>query len=180
MSTQAHPSETAGGQTAERPNAAPPDASDARRVVRRLTQANNLAVFAIVCTGLAAVALVQTVWHGTSERLGFFGPLTWLRLLLPLGALLLTAVVTQRTVGRLARSGVEVGLVEAAPAFYRCKLLSTVLLGAAGVFSAGCLLFGHTLKDVLLALIPIVLLLLTRTSEAGLASFAAMAREESA
>lgn len=180
MSIQEHPPKAGDGPAAERPGVAPQAATDARRVVRRLTQANNLAIFAIVCTGLAAVALVQTVWRGPSEPQAFLGPLTWLRLLLPLAALLLTAVMTQRTVRRLSRSGAEVGLEEVTPAFYRSKLLSTVLLGAAGVFSAGCLLVGHTLKDVLLALIPIVLLVLTRTNEAGLASFAAMAREESA
>lgn len=141
-----------------------------------------MAIFMVACVALAAVALAQTIWRERFQPPAPLGALTWLRLALPFAAMLVTGILTQTALNRFVaetRAGnVRVTLEHAAPVFYRGKLAATLLFGLTGAFSAACLVAGHTVKDVLLALLPIVLLLITRPSEAGLAAFALLAHEK--
>jgi hypothetical protein len=176
--------EQASGPTAD-PHPGSVARQDPNALIDRLVRINNLAIFAVFCTGLLAVALVQTVWHGQKRpQPPPLGILTWLRLALPMLGLLMTALVTHRAMSRLAvwsrKAGQLLTLETAAPAFYRSKLAATLMHAAAGVFAAACLVVGHRVSDVLLALLPIVMLLITRTNLGGLTAFTSLARETAA
>lgn len=142
------------------------------QLVHRLVRINNLMVFLVVCTALICVALVQSSSFFRAQRPPWLPLLTWLRIGLPVVALILTAVFTQRALSVYLRglAGRPVSVDSIAPAFYRCKQVSMGLLFAAALFAAVCLLFGHRVADILLVVMPLGLLLIARPSMAGLLS----------
>lgn len=139
-------------------------------IVRRLIRLNNLLVFALVAAGLIGLAVART-WGAQRPGAAVGSLLLWARIVLPSAALVITAVVTQRALAAAARDLDEpVCAVSIAPVFDRCKRASMWMLAAAGVLAGGCLALGTT-KDLLLAAVPLVLLLITRPSEQGFLSF---------
>lgn len=93
--------------------------------------------------------------------------------MVPLAALFLTALLTRRVIAAFIRriGDVDLSLTDYLPAFSTGKRISTVLLAVAGVFASACLLFGHQTMDVLLALLPILLLLISRPNYFSLIAF---------
>lgn len=152
--------------------AADGQAASPTHLVHRLVRANNLMVFLVVCTGLICVAIVQTSPYFRGRPAAWLAVLTWLRIGVPVAALIVTAVVTQRALSAYLRglAGEPVTVDSIAPTFYRCKRVSMALLFGAALFAAVCLLFGHRTTDVILAALPLGLLLITRPSMAGLLS----------
>ncbi len=142
------------------------------QLVHRLVRTNNLMVFLVVCTALICVALVQSTSFFRAPRPRWLPLLTWLRIGLPVAALVFTAVFTQRALSAYLRGleGRPVTVDSIAPTFYRCKQVSMGLLFAVALFAAACLLLGHRLADVLLVVLPLGLLLIARPSMAGLLS----------
>ena len=166
------------------PNAPPPgsdiiEAALAREVVARLIRHNNLAIFLIVVAGLAAVAIVETQ-HLFQQRPKWMWMVTVLRIGLPILALLLTAILTSRTIDKLlAELGPRpITPTLTMPAFYFSKLASIILLTATGLICSASLIFGHRAIDIALVLIPIVLLFITRVNEHGPTVFAAFAQSQ--
>jgi hypothetical protein len=166
------------------PNAPPPgseivEAALAREVVARLIRHNNLAIFLIVVAGLAAVAIVETQ-HLFQLRPKWMWMVTTLRIALPILALVLTAVLTSRTIDKLLAELGPRPITPALtmPAFYFSKLASIILLTATGLICSASLIFGHRAIDIALVLIPILLLFITRVNEHGPTVFAAFAQSQ--
>lgn len=168
-------------ETAAARGAAIVDAALAREVVARLIRHNNLAIFLIVLAGLAAVAMVETQ-HLFPQLPAWMWLLTLLRIVLPLAALAATGLITSWSIRRLLADLGQRPVTPAAatPTFYFAKLSSIRLLLLCGLFSSACLLFGHRTLDVILAVVPIVLLVVTRVNQHGPAVFAAFVHSQRA
>lgn len=149
------------------------DAAAVRSAIARLVRLSNLAIFVIVALGLACAAFVQTT-RFFSDRQEIRGWLIGLRLIVPLAALAATAWITQRLLKAFTRrvGDIHLELADHLPLFVRCKTVSIALLTIAGLFASTCLLFSHRTMDVLLALLPIVLLVISRPTFFGLVGFA--------
>ena len=152
----------------------PAQAVLAAAVVTRIIRQNNLAIFLIIVTGLAAVAIVETQ-HLYPQHPPYLWLLTTLRIIAPILALVLTGVFTNGIIRRLLAEARDGPITPASilSAFYVAKVTSIRLLTAAGLFSSACLLFGHRTVDLVLAVIPVLLLLVTRVNQGGPAVFAA-------
>jgi len=142
------------------------------QLVHRLVRTNNLMVFLVVCTALMCLAFAQSASFLHIPRAWGAPLLTWLRIGLPVAALVFTAVFTQRALSAHLRGlgGRPVTVDSIAPTFYRCKQVSMGLLFAAALLAAACLLLGHRVADILLVVLPLGLLLIARPSMAGLLS----------
>lgn len=136
--------------------------------IERLVRTHNLAIFAVFAAALGSIMCVQAT-HA------FPTPPRWIwatraaLILLPLASLVATAAYTRRAIGRLGPGPAPDAILAA---FARSKRLSLRCLTVCGLAAALSLIAGHTVVDVLLAGISFALLLATRPSAAGLATFA--------
>lgn len=139
-----------------------------------LTRRNNLAIFLIVVTGLVSVALVET-YHLFPTPPAYLWMLTLARIIAPIAAMVLTGVVTNRGVQRLLRASPDeqVPIEQTTQVLVAAKRFSIHVLGLTGVLAAGCLLIGHRTIDVILAVVPLLLLFVTRVNASSPLVFAA-------
>lgn len=147
--------------------------------VSRLVKVHNLLIFVVFVAGLVAVGIAYDRYQRAepfeitdSMRTLLLG----LRIAAPLLALILTAMYTnwqmKRQSGRMAVGHVPPARLYGA--FLRCKVMSMLLLGLAAGLASVCLVVGHRWIDLIVALAPFILLIVTRPSTPGLQQFIRM------
>jgi len=150
------------------------------RLVAPLVRRHNLAIFMIFLAGLSAIAVVSTT-HIFPDLPGWIGYLTAVRVVLPIAALIATAIVTQSRMTSAARRarGAAIEIDDARGAFESSKNFATWSMAFCGLVAASSLLFGHRTLDIALALVPLLLMVLGRPSVAAFVTFYDLLRAES-
>lgn len=146
--------------------------------IARLVRFHNLMIFVVFLAGLIAFATAYTL-HRQRRAFelgdGWRYVLIGLRIVLPIAALVLTGLYTRWRM-RLITARIEQGTVGPTTlynSFQRCKLMSVLLLTMAGLFASVCLVLGHRWIDLILALAPFLLLVVTRPGLGGFLAYVA-------
>lgn len=143
-------------------------------VVERLIRFHNLFVF-LILGGMMGCLIVAKTFKPFGQNPEWAGWLFWPRVAFPLAALGVTGWLTSRALRRIAADMGTATEEQIAQTFYVCKRISILLLGAAGMFSALCLLVTHRNLDGLLLVGALGLLMISRPSARGYAHFVGLA-----
>ncbi len=151
----------------------------AKQVIAKLVRVHNLLFLLIVVSGLASYLIVEASGIFDQPPAGML----WFNLAciaLPVGSLIMTALVTDRMIAAHVRRCGDIAPCadESARCFQRSKIFSMALMTLSAMFAGTCLLFGHRVREVVLAVIPALLMLLTRPSDMSLANFVSLGQME--
>lgn len=141
-------------------------AANLNAAAERLIRAHNTQIFAVFIIGLACIGVRLSTQPVTIHEGAAWWTLAVLRVALPILAMVITGIVTNRLLKRFAVAHPDgYAVPDLFPVFSTCKRVSMWLLTAAGVFASACLLVtGGRVVDVILAVIPLGLLIVTRPS----------------
>ena len=151
----------------------------ATQTVEKLIRLHNVLFLLVVVNALASYPIVKITGIFNNPPAGMI----WLNvgcIVLPIVSLIFTALATDRMIRALVRrrGDVETTADDSAACFKRSKMISIVLMTLCGLFAGTCVILGHRVREAILAVVPVLLMLLTRPSGMSLTNFVKLVEME--